>query len=420
MHVEAFLDIELVAVEAREEVNVLVELTAPVLAGGEEREPASVVVVLDRSGSMAGERLVAARQALQALVERLDPRDRFGLVAFDDRVDVVAPCAPVVDTAAIAAAIRCVTARGSTDVSAGYLRGIQEARRVSGPEGARVLLVSDGRANAGVTDPDRLGSIAHKARADGVTTTALGMGLGYDEAVLSAIARGGGGAELFAEDADTAIALIAGEVEGLLAQSVQAASLLVRMAPAVAHVRVVNDLPSHVVEGGVLVELGAFVSGECRRFVLGFTIPGMAALGLAQVAELELRYVQLPELVEHVVSLPVHVNVVPSDVAAVRVPDPTVRTEIVYQQTQRAKQAASRHLRDGRTDQALKILHSARQAVAASAPLAPAAQARDLRTESDVLDALVAETNQGDLSRASKLLSADASHKTRTRGRREY
>ncbi len=419
MHVEAHLDIDAVAVETAEEVNVLVRLTAPVLARDAERSPAALVVVLDRSGSMSGDRLAAAREALTALVDRLDPRDRFGVVVFDDRVDVVVPAGAVVDKRALKAAIAGVAARGSTDLSAGYLRGLQEARRVARGDVARVLLVSDGHANAGVTDPDLLGSIARQACAAGVSTTTLGMGLGYDEAVLSAIAREGVGAELFAEGADTAVALVAREVDGLLGQSVQAASLLVRMDPAVAAVRVANDLPTHVVESGVLVELGAFLSGESRTVVLGFAVPGMAALGLARIAELELRFVQLPELVEHVVTVPVHVNVVPSDVVAARVPDPVVRSEVVFQEAQRAKREASRHLREGRTDEALRVLGVARSAVAAPMPAVMPAQAQDLSTEAATLEAMIAEATRGSVSRASKLMSSDAARKSRTRGRPE-
>lgn len=415
MHIEAHLDIDAVAVETAEEVNVLVRLTAPVLARDAERSPAALVVVLDRSGSMSGDRLAAAREALTALVDRLDPRDRFGVVVFDDRVDVVVPAGAVVDKSALKAAIAGVAARGSTDLSAGYLRGLQEARRVARGDVARVLLVSDGHANAGVTDPDLLGSIARQASAAGVSTTTLG----YDEAVLSAIAREGVGAELFAEGADTAVALVAREVDGLLGQSVQAASLLVRMDPAVAAVRVANDLPTHVVDSGVLVELGAFLSGESRTVVLGFAVPGMAALGLARIAELELRFVQLPELVEHVVTVPVHVNVVPSDVVAARVPDPVVRSEVVFQEAQRAKREASRHLREGRTDEALRVLGVARSAVAAPMPAVMPAQAQDLSTEAATLEAMIAEATRGSVSRASKLMSSDAARKSRTRGRPE-
>ena len=73
----------------------------------------------------------------------------------------------------------------------------------------------------------------------------------------------------------------------------------------------------------------------------------MAALGLAQVAELELRYVELPELVEQVVTLPITVNVVPGDEAAGRVPDPVVRSEVLFQEAQDDKKAASEALERG-------------------------------------------------------------------------
>jgi len=75
---------------------------------------------------------------------------------------------------------------GRTDLSAGYLRGLQEARRVAGPAGATLLILSDGHANAGVTDPDRLGGVAAQAKSAGVSTSTLGLGLGYDEALLDA------------------------------------------------------------------------------------------------------------------------------------------------------------------------------------------------------------------------------------------
>ena len=82
---------------------------------------------------------------------------------------------------------------------------LQEARRAAGAAGATLLLISDGHANAGVADPDELDGIAAEAR-HGVVTSTLGWGLGYDERLMSAIARGGTGNELFAEESDTAVA----------------------------------------------------------------------------------------------------------------------------------------------------------------------------------------------------------------------
>ena len=289
MQLKALLDVEVVAVEAADEVSLLLELTAPSSTTEEVRAPAALVVVLDRSGSMAGERLLGAKRALVDVVERLDPRDTFGLVAFDDDAEVVFPAGPVRDKAAICGAIAGIRPGGCTHLAAGYLRGLQEVRRAGGGGTARVLLISDGHANAGVTDPVRLGEVASTAAASSVVTSTLGFGLGYDESLLGAIARSGSGAELFAEEADTAVGLIAGEVEGLLAHTVASASLLVHLAPEVAGIRVVNDLPAHHIGGGAMVELGGFLAGEVRRLVLSFSVPGMPALGLAQVATLELR-----------------------------------------------------------------------------------------------------------------------------------
>lgn len=226
MRISAHLDMDVIAVETDDQLSVLVEMTAPPAPARETARPASTLeVVLDRSGSMSGDRLNGAKTALIGLIDKLDPTDNFGLVVFDDRVEVVVPAGPLRDKSGVKAAISWVEARGSTDLSSGYLRGLQEVGRIAGQAGATVLLISDGHANAGVTDPQTLGGVAAKAQGDNITTSTLGYGLGYDEKIMSAIARGGSGNELFAEEPDTAGALIAGEVDGLLSQSAQAASL---------------------------------------------------------------------------------------------------------------------------------------------------------------------------------------------------
>ncbi len=417
MHLTAHLDVDVVALETEDEVSLLLELTAPTPTPSQDRSPTGLVVVLDRSGSMAGERLSGAQRALRELVDRLDPTDHFGLVTFDHEANVVVPAGPVRDKEAIKRAIADVSPGGSTDLSAGYLRGLQELRR-SGATGPRLLLVSDGHANAGIVEPARLGEVAAAAAGDGIITTTLGFGLGYDEALLGAIARGGNGGELFAEDADTAVGLIAHEIDGLLNQSVQAASLLLRMAPEVAGVRVANDLPAHATDDGILVELGSFWSGELRKLVLTFDVPAMPALGLAQIATLELRYVALPDLVEHTVTLPVHVNVVPGDEAAGRIPDPVVRTELVYQRVQASKRRASEHLQAGDLSAAVEVLRSAKAELGDVLGAAPAELAAELHSEARVLDTLAFEATEGLATRASKTMLADAALKSRTRGRR--
>ncbi len=373
MHVSAHLDVDAVALEADELVTVMLQLDAPKAPDtGEPRLEHTAVVVLDRSGSMQGDRLDHGKRALQALVDRLDDRDKLGLVVFDHEAQVLVPADRVgaLGRPRVKELIASVDSRGTTDLSSGYLRGLQEARRVAGPAGATVLLLSDGHANAGITDPDQLCSVARQASSARVTTSTIGIGTGYDETILAAIAQGGHGNHSFAEHAEGTVVAVAAEIDGLLAKTVQAASLLIRPLDGVAAITLLNDLPATAVADGVLVELGDFYGGDERRLVLEIAVPSKAALGLAKVAELEVRYVELPNLREHVVTLPISVNVVPADVAAGRVPDPEVRRERLIVDTQKAKKESERLLRDGDVGAARNTLTAASAHLAAAPPSA--------------------------------------------------
>ena len=419
MHIATTLGLDVLAHESADELAVLVDLTAPSAPPvGGEHVVRALVVVLDRSGSMHGERIEGAKTALLDLVDRLDPDDLFGLVTFDSEVDVVVPTGPLRNRTAVKRAVAGVHPRGSTDLSNGYLRGLDEARRVATPGGATVLLISDGHANEGLTDPSVLEGLAAKGYADGITTSTLGFGLGYDERIMSAIARGGSGNELFAEEADTAVKQIAGEVDGLLTQVAQAASLLIRMSPHVRRAKVLNDLSCRPVAEGILVELGSFYAAENRKLVLVFDIPGIAALGLAQVAELQFRWLDVATVSQQHVTVPVHVNVVPGDQAAGRIPDATVTAERAYLEVQSAKREASRQLSDGDVAGAMARLAFAHELATSALASAPAGSRAALGEEADALRFLREQTRAGEIARAAKFSSADARQKSALRGRR--
>lgn len=414
MHVTAHLDVDLVALEATDTVTLMLDLQAPEAVADPTavRPEHTAIVVLDRSGSMSGHRLEAAKPALIDLVARLDDRDTFGLVTFDDTTQVVAPAGKVADhgRARLARVIQAITPGGMTDLSGGYLRGLQEARRGAGPAGATIVLLSDGHANAGVTDPAALRQVAAKAGAQAITTSTIGIGSGYDQDLLAEIATGGNGNHSFAADADSAAAALLGEVEGLLSKTAQAASLLIAPTTDVTGIGILNDLPTHAVTGGIMVELGDFYSGENRRLLLELHVPAMAALGLAQVAELTLTYVELPALTQHTITLPVSVNVVPADVAANRVPTAEVQREKLLLSAQQAKRATEDALARGDYDTARTTLDGAAITLAAM----PASLLND---EVAAEIAWLHQTRDGltdwDPQYASKRLRAEANRKSR-------
>src|SRR4051794_6551956 len=420
MHVTAHLDVDMVAVETDDDVSVLLELAAPAAEPTTQARPAATLqVALDRSGSMADDgRLEGAKTALLALIDRLEPTDNFGLVAFDDEALVVVPAGPLTDKDRARAAVAALDTGGMTDLSSGYLRGLQEARRVCGPAGATLLLISDGHANQGVTDPDQLHGIARQAHGHTVTTSTLGYGLGYDELLLGAIADAGAGEALFAEDPDTAGKLVATQVERLLAKSAQAASLLISMRQPVESVMVMGGLPMvQLPDTSVMVELGDLWAGETRKLLLRFRVPAMPALGLATVAELTLQYVELPSLDTHTVTLPISVNVVPGDQAAGRIPDPVVTTEVAFQQAQEAKRHASEALRHGDATSARSLLLSAGSTIEGAMMSAPVGMAADLSAEKAELDELADRALWDDTNRMSKQTHSSWHNQTRKRGR---
>jgi Ca-activated chloride channel homolog len=412
VHVTAHLDVDLVAIEATDTVTVMIELTAPTASDeAADRPQHTAVVVLDRSGSMSGGRLEAAKRGILELVARLDDRDSFGLVSFDREVQVVVPAGRVGDIgrAAIAQATAAITTGGTTNLSAGYLRGVQEARRAAGPAGATIVLLSDGHANVGVTDPQKLRQVAATEGAHQVTTSTIGIGEGYDENLLAAIAAGGNGNHSFAAHADAAAAALVGEVDGLLGTTVQAASLLITPTADVSTVGVLNELPSQAVAGGVMVELGDFYSGEVRRILVQLTVPAMAALGLATVADLRLTFEELPALEQHTVTMPVAVNVVPADVAAGRVPVAEVQRERLLLEAQSAKRASEEAINRGDLHVARGILNDAAEALLAQGPPPGDALFAEAAWLSETADGL----HRGTAAYSNKRLMSDRMRKTR-------
>ena len=383
MKINALLDVNVVAHESEDEVAVLLELEAPAAVMATTRPQASLQVVLDRSGSMDGAPLAGAKKALIALVRRLEPTDNFGLVTFDDSAQVVVPAGPLTDKDEVVRRIEGVRSGGTTDLSAGYLRGLREIRRVA-TAGGTVLIVSDGHVNAGIRSVDELASVTAKSYGEGIVTSTLGYGRGYDESLLSAIARSGSGNHIFADSLDSAGAAIAGEVDGLLNKVVQGLSLTVTFEPSVEFIRLYNDLPAQQIgDGAVMIELGDLYGEEARKVLLKLKVPAMAALGLAKVATLDLAFVEMPGLVEHVVSVPISVNVVPGDEAAGRTPHPTVHSEVLFQEAQGVKRQASEAFERGEFEVGQRLMRETKSCLSASLEAAPEALKPEIRAELD-------------------------------------
>jgi Ca-activated chloride channel family protein len=203
----------------RSERFVFVELEAPTAPSRGHRDPVNLAFVLDRSGSMSGQKLALAKQAIETAVERLLPSDRFAIVCYDDRIDVVVEATAASREAKSNAIerLRAIDARGSTDLAGGWLRGAEQVALAMATAGVnRTLVLTDGLANVGIVDPAELARHARELRDRGVTTTTFGVGADFDEALLQSMADAGGGHFYFIEHAAQIQDHIATEVGELL------------------------------------------------------------------------------------------------------------------------------------------------------------------------------------------------------------
>ena len=372
------LEHNLIAVEGERDVHAMLEIAPPERADGKTRPPLSLALVVDRSGSMQGPKLAYAKRSAEWLIGRLHADDRIALVDYDDQVRLLAPIGHV-DPQALRAALNAIQPGGMTNLSGGWLKGAEQLRSDNGTR--KILLLTDGLANEGITDPAALVQLATGARGEGIGTTTIGFGDGFNEDLLTAMADAGGGNAHYAASADAAPAIFAAEFDDLTRLWAQNLSLEIRPSGAVSVLGVLNEYPSVAVSGGIQVELGDAYEGERRRVVFRLQVPALQELGVAKVADLVLRYVSVDDGIEqHELTIPVAVNLVSASEAAAAAPDLEVREEVLVLAAAQARDEAIRLADEGRFDDAQAVLHDTAEKLRASGmtSLEPEANALDL------------------------------------------
>jgi Ca-activated chloride channel family protein len=172
------------------------------LTNAKEHVPLNISVVLDRSGSMEGDKLNYTKEALKYVVNNLDSRDVISIVLYDTDVEVFLEPQRLEDKAALLKRIDMIKTAGSTNLEGGIRKGyklVKNAKKLIGTEMvSRVLLLSDGLANVGITDPEALSKITKEHfEEDHISISTFGVGNDYNENLMAKIALHGGGLYYF-------------------------------------------------------------------------------------------------------------------------------------------------------------------------------------------------------------------------------
>ena len=239
-----------VAADGATTLDLLITVATPPLPAelmGRPRPPLNLALVIDRSGSMAGSKLSYARKAARFLAGELTAADRLAIVTFDDEVNVLVPSQPVRDPLTFISAINTIQAGGCTALFDGWLAGATQVAQQLDPTALnRVLLLSDGQANEGLTDAAAIAAKVEGLTQRGISTSAFGLGSGFDEDLMGAIASAGDGTLAQIESPKQLADLYASELQGLASTIGRKVSLGIRAKHGAELVDVLNDLPQTV------------------------------------------------------------------------------------------------------------------------------------------------------------------------------
>jgi len=259
---------------------------------GTRRPPVNVAVVIDRSGSMSGEKFDNVKTAARRLVSMLEVGDRIALVSYGSDVTVDFPSAVMTEEnrTRLLQVINRMVEGGGTNLSGGFQAGYSEVSRWKNDEYVnRVIMMSDGHANVGMTSSRELTKLSSTSLSGGISVSTIGVGLDYNEDLMAAMANSGAGNYYFIDRADTTATIFETELRGLMSTVARNAVLIIRLAPGVRASGIYGL--NYRQEGDQLyVSMAEFRSKETKSVLAKLDVSGLTEKGQAPILNVSLSY----------------------------------------------------------------------------------------------------------------------------------
>jgi Ca-activated chloride channel homolog len=202
-------------VAGRHQATLQLSIVSTVDPAGYRRLPMNLVIVVDRSGSMATDgRLTKVKGGLHTLIDNLRDEDRLAIVEFDDQVAVDAVFGDTLDRPALHEVVTALQPRGATNIFDGLRQGfLLLGDEPSSERQNRVIFLSDGLATAGNTSQTAIQQMAKQFVARGIGLTTVGVGNEFDVGLMRGLAEQGAGNFYFLEDAAAAAEVFTEELD---------------------------------------------------------------------------------------------------------------------------------------------------------------------------------------------------------------
>lgn len=361
MKADFSLDYDVLTMERPYQVYLMARFVGGSAPVAHQRRPLNLSLVIDRSGSMAGAKIDYTRQAAQFLVQNLTPLDYLSVVLYNDSVETLITPEKVVNKDAINQKIQKIRISGTTNLSGGWLQGCSHVgQNYSHDRVNRVILMSDGLANRGVTDTSKLVTMATRRFADEeISTTTMGLGSDFNEDLMMAMANAGGGAFYFIESPEVAPTIFNEELRGLLSVVGQNLTISITATDHVSSIKQLNAYPDFKDKNVYAYRLGDVYGEEEKTLVVELDIPALQTMGEQQIATLKFDYDELtPEgSTHHAWEMPVVVNVKSDAEPVLR--NPEVMENVLLLKAANARKQAIKDADKGKYKEASQVLNQA-------------------------------------------------------------
>lgn len=265
---------EAISTEQSTTLDLIVRIIPPELEEPLQRPVLNIGLVIDRSGSMEGKKIEYARQAAGYAVQQLLPTDRISVTIYDDQIDSLIPSTLAVGKADILRKIQQITARNTTALHEGWVQGGVQVSQYLNPQHLnRVILLSDGLANAGETNPDVICHDVQGLARRGVSTSTIGLGQDYNEDLMTAMARSGEGNYYYIQSPEQLPNIFSKELQGLATTMGTTVTLGIEPQAGVEIAEMLNDLD---LNSNGRFKLPNLALGDPLEIVVRLKIPAMA------------------------------------------------------------------------------------------------------------------------------------------------
>jgi len=344
------------------EGNVSVALTLSAknfqLSTANKIQPVDLVVVLDRSGSMSGRKLHDAKKAVINLLDQLTYQDRISIITYSNGVEILSRLVHLNDSSRenLSSLVNRISSGGGTNLGGGLKNGIAALMQTSETDRQRkVILISDGLANHGITNPSELGAMAANGSEYNLAVSTVGVGYDFNEVLMTTIADHGAGNYYFLESPQDFARVF--EKEFKTTRNVAAAGIEVRV-PLRDGVQLTGagGFPVRIEDNVAIIRPGNLLAGQQRKIFLSYQVPTEQERTFS-LGNIEIHYQHDGE--SEIVIDPEELSIacVQNQDEVIASIDETVWTEQVLKEDySRLKENVATAIRTGKKDEALQAI----------------------------------------------------------------